>query len=128
MFVGIGLVIDAGSSFFLPRAVGSFRAFELASTGRKITAKECLELGLATQVVAKDDLEKEVLSLASKYAAGPTLAIGLIKHMLNQSSHSDLASMLALETDCQEKASRTHDFMEGATAFLEKRTPLFKGK
>ncbi len=128
MFVGIGLVIDAGSSFFLPRAVGSFKAFELASTGRKIPANECLALGLVNQIVAPENLQTEVAILAKKYANGPTIAIGLIKKMLNQSMYSDLPKMLALETDYQEKASKTSDFVEGVTAFLEKRTPKFNGK
>ncbi len=128
IFVSIGLVIDAGSSFFLPRLLGSQKAFELASTGRIVDAKECLELGLVNRVLPPNELDLAVEQTAKMYAKSATQAIGLIKKMLNQSYHSTLAQMLELEAVNQDMASQTHDFMEGVSAFLSKKAPNFKGQ
>ena len=127
IFVSIGLIIDAGSSYFLPRLIGSQKAFELASTGRIVEAKECLELGLVNKVVAKNELDFIVNQTAKMYANSATQAIGLIKKVLNQSYHSTLEQMLELEAINQDIAGKTNDFMEGVTAFLGKKTPDFKG-
>jgi 2-(1,2-epoxy-1,2-dihydrophenyl)acetyl-CoA isomerase len=128
IFVNIGLIIDAGSSYFLPRLLGSQKAFELASTGRIVEAEECLELGLISKVVPQNDLDKVVAETALMYAQGATQAIGLIKKVLNQSYHSTLEEMLELEADNQDIAGKTPDFIEGVTAFLQKRKANFKGK
>jgi 2-(1,2-epoxy-1,2-dihydrophenyl)acetyl-CoA isomerase len=128
IFVNIGLIIDAGSSYFLPRLLGSQKAFELASTGRIIEAQECLELGLVSKVVPQNELDKAVAETALMYAHGATQAIGLIKKVLNQSYHSTLEEMLELEAENQNIAGKTPDFMEGVTAFLQKRKANFKGK
>jgi 2-(1,2-epoxy-1,2-dihydrophenyl)acetyl-CoA isomerase len=128
IFVNIGLIIDAGSSFFLPRLLGSQKAFELASTGRIVEAQECLELGLVSKVVPQNDLDEVVAETALMYAQGATQAIGLIKKVLNQSYHSTLEEMLELEAENQDLAGKTSDFIEGATAFLQKRKANFKGK
>jgi 2-(1,2-epoxy-1,2-dihydrophenyl)acetyl-CoA isomerase len=128
IFVNIGLIIDAGSSYFLPRLLGSQKAFELASTGRIVEAQECLELGLISKVVPQNELDKTVAEAALMYAQGATQAIGLIKKVLNQSYHSTLEEMLELEAENQEIAGKTPDFIEGVTAFLQKRKANFKGK
>lgn len=127
IFVNIGLIIDAGSSYFLPRLLGSQKAFELASTGRIVEAQECFELGLVSKVVPQNELDKVVAETALMYAQGATQAIGLIKRVLNQSYHSTLEQMLELEAVNQDKASKTKDFIEGVTAFLQKRKANFKG-
>ncbi|CAF1478519.1 unnamed protein product [Rotaria sordida] len=128
IFVSIGLIIDAGSSYFLPRLLGSQKAFELASTGRIVEAKECLELGLVNKVFPPNELDLAVNQTAKMYAKSATKAIGLIKKMLNQSYHSTLSEMLELEAVNQDIAGQTHDFMEGVSAFLGKTLPNFKGK
>lgn len=128
IFVSIGLIMDAGSSFFLPRLVGSQKAFEICATGRIIEAKECIELGLVNQVVPENQLDETVHALATQFAKAPTKAVGLIKKVLNQSYHATLEQMLALEADCQDEAGKTSDFIEGVTAFLQKRKPNFKGQ
>ncbi len=128
IFVNIGLIIDAGSSYFLPRLLGSQKAFELASTGRIIEAQECLELGLVNKVVPQNDLDKTVAETANMYAQGATQAIGLIKKVLNQSYHSTLEEILELEAQSQDIAGKTTDFVEGVTAFLQKRKATFKGQ
>ncbi len=128
IFVSIGLIIDAGSSYFLPRIVGSQRAFELCSTGRRLSAQECLELGLVSKVVPANEFRATLEFVAQQYAKAPTKAIGLIKKVLNQSSHSSLEQMLELEAIHQDEAAQSHDFVEGVTAFLQKRPANFQGK
>lgn len=127
IFVNIGLIIDAGSSYFLPRLIGSQKAFELASTGRILEAQECLGLGLVNKVVPQNELDKVVAETALMYAQGATQAIGLIKKVLNQSYHSTLEQMLEIEAENQDQAGKTPDFIEGVTAFLQKRKANFKG-
>jgi 2-(1,2-epoxy-1,2-dihydrophenyl)acetyl-CoA isomerase len=128
IFVSIGLIIDAGSSFFLPRLIGSQKAFELASTGRIVEAKECFELGLVNKVVPTSELDITVETMAKIYAKAPTQAVGLIKKVLNQSYHSTLEEMLELEATHQDLAGKTQDFVEGVTAFLQKRPTNFQGR
>ena len=127
IFVNIGLILDAGSSYFLPRLLGSQKAFELASTGRIVEAKECFELGLVNKVVAPDELDLAVNQMAKMYAKSATKAIGLIKKVLNKSYHSTLEQMLELEAINQDIAGKSDDFIEGVSAFLGKKTPHFKG-
>jgi 2-(1,2-epoxy-1,2-dihydrophenyl)acetyl-CoA isomerase len=128
IFINIGLVLDSGSSYFLPRLIGSARAFELATTGRKVGAKEALEIGLVNKVVPLAGLDAAISEQVSIYAGAPTKAIGLMKKMLNKSFHSDLDTLLDYEATCQEIAGATADHREGVAAFLEKRKPVFKGE
>ncbi|MBP7510921.1 MAG: enoyl-CoA hydratase/isomerase family protein [Bacteroidia bacterium] len=127
VFVNVGLVLDSGSSYFLPRLVGAARAFELATLGGKVTANQALEWGMVNKVVKAEELDAEVSALAERYAAAPTKAIGLMKKMLNKSFTSDLDTMLEYEAYCQEIAGRSSDYKEGVTAFNEKRKPAFTG-
>ena len=127
VFVNVGLVLDSGSSYFLPRLVGSARAFELATLGGKVTASQALDWGMVNKVVKAEELDAEVAALAERYAAAPTKAIGLMKKMLNKSITSDLDTMLEYEAYCQEIAGRSSDYKEGVAAFNEKRKPAFTG-
>lgn len=127
-FVNIGLVLDSGSSYFLPRLVGAARAFEIATLGKKITAQEALQWGMINKVVPAAELDKAVDELADHYASAPTKAIGLIKKMLNKSFHSDLDAMLDTEAYLQEIAGTSKDYKEGVKAFVEKRKADFTGE
>lgn len=127
VFINIGLVPDSGSSYFLPRIVGTLKAFELCTLGSKVSAEEALGLGLVNQVVAPDQLDEVTYALAARYAAAPTKSIGLIKQMLNKASASTLDEMLDYEAYCQQIAGESEDYKEGVQAFLEKRKPQFRG-
>lgn len=127
VFINVGLVPDSGSSYFIPRAVPPAKAFELCTQATKITAQQALEWGMINRVVPAEQLDEEVNKQAAYYAAAPTLAIGMIKKMLNKATFSDLDTMLQYEAYCQEIAGRSGDYREGVTAFNEKRKPEFKG-
>lgn len=128
VFIHVGLVPDSGSSFFLPRLVGSLKAFELCTLGSKVSAHEALDMGLVNQVVTAEGLDHAVNQLAGRYASAPTKAIGLIKKMLQKSTTATLDDMLAYEAYCQEIAGKSEDFREGVMAFVEKRKPQFTGR
>jgi 2-(1,2-epoxy-1,2-dihydrophenyl)acetyl-CoA isomerase len=125
-FVRIGLVPDAGSSFFLPRLVGMAKATELAMLGDRVDATTALQLGLVTSVVPDAALLEAARALASRLARGPR-AVGLIKRQLNLALISDLHTQLGHEEDLQALALSSDDAVEGITAFLEKRPPVFTG-
>jgi 2-(1,2-epoxy-1,2-dihydrophenyl)acetyl-CoA isomerase len=128
VFINIGLVPDSGSSFFLPRLVGTAKAFEMCTMGTRVKAKEAVEIGLITKAVPADQLDAAVKEYTDYYANAPTNAIGLIKKMLNKSATSTLDDMLDYEAYCQEIAGGSEDYKEGVQAFLEKRKAAFKGK
>jgi 2-(1,2-epoxy-1,2-dihydrophenyl)acetyl-CoA isomerase len=125
LFVGIGLVMDGGSTYFLPRLVGMARAFELATTGRKVMAKEAFEIGLVNKVVPAGRLDADVAELAGYYANAPTPTIGMIKKMLNQSGNMTLEEVLNMEGNYQNIAGTHPNFSIGVQAFLTKTQPKF---
>lgn len=126
-FARIGLVPDAGTTFFLPRIVGLGRAMELALLADQIDAAEALRIGLVNRVVPDAGLAAAARELAERLARG-AYSLGLIKRALNQSLTSDLMTQLQREEDLQGLAFASADFREGARAFVEKRTARFEGR
>jgi 2-(1,2-epoxy-1,2-dihydrophenyl)acetyl-CoA isomerase len=127
-FTRIGLVPDAGSTFFLPRLIGTARAKGLTLLAEPLAAAQAEAWGLIWKAVPDDMLMAEAMALARKLAQGPTFALGLTKAAIDASLENDLDSQLALERDFQQAASGSQDFREGVTAFLEKRPARFAGK
>ena len=128
VFVKIGLMPDGGSTFFLPRAVGYAKAFELMSTGEIISAKDALALGLVNQVVPFEELDATVNAMAARLAVVAPIALRKIKEGLNHGLNSDLASALDFEAVIQGVCFQSDDFAEGVKAFLEKRKASFQGR
>jgi 2-(1,2-epoxy-1,2-dihydrophenyl)acetyl-CoA isomerase len=127
-FVNIGLIPDAGGSYFLPRQIGQARALVMTLLGEPIDAKVAAEWGLIWKAVPDSDFAAEVDALAKRLAEMPTVAIGLIKHAINVSGHHSLEQQLAVEAELQAQAAETEDYQEGRAAFLEKRKPRFFGR
>src|SRR5213594_2423818 len=126
-FIGVGLVPDSGSSYFLTRLVGPARALELIMTGRTVSAKDAATMGLVHKVVPTNELDQAVNELAQQLANGPTKALGLSKRIVNRVTSLELPDALEYEAIHQEIAGQTHDHLEAVTAFLEKRKPKFSG-
>lgn len=126
-FVKIGLVPDGGSSYLLARAIGRPRAMEMMLLGDKLPAATALDWGLVNRVVPDEAVDATALALARTLAAGPR-AIGLIKRVAWAALDAEFATALTNERVTQREAGRTADFVEGITAFREKRTPAFKGR
>jgi 2-(1,2-epoxy-1,2-dihydrophenyl)acetyl-CoA isomerase len=126
-FARIGLVPDCGGTWFLPRLVGTARARALRMLAEPLPADTAAEWGMIWQVVDDDRLMTQAHALASRLAAGPTVALGLIKQALDESGDNDLAGQLDLERDLQVEAAETPDHAEGVRAFLDKRAPIFTG-
>ena len=126
-FVRIGLIPDAGSTFFLPRLVGPALAAELTMLGEAIDAQRALSIGLVNRVVPDAELQSAAFELAARLARGPR-SIALIKRALNRSPQNDLQAQLDLEAQLQAESVGSADFMEGVSAFLEKRAASFSGR
>lgn len=127
-FSKIGLVPDAGGTWFLPRLVGSARARALMLLAEQITAEQAESYGLIWRVVDDDKLHDEAKALAARLAAGPTRAYAAIKQALHASESNSLAVQLDLERDLQVRLSTEPDNREGILAFLEKRAPKYTGR
>lgn len=126
-FSGIGLTLDAGASFHLPRLVGSGRAFELASSNRRVDAAEAERIGLIERVLPADGFAASAWEYTQQLAAGPTHAFALMKSSLAASFHNSLEQQLEAEALAQQTAAGTADAREGISAFLARRTPEFRG-
>ena len=129
VFARRGLVPDVGSTFFLPKLLGTEKALELIFTGDMINAQRAVELGLVSRMVPHEKLMDESIDLANRIAAGPPIALGLAKKAVYQGSvSSDLSAHLDLELSLNQLCFTTDDFKEGVRSFLEKRPPKFQGR
>ncbi|MCP8466432.1 2-(1,2-epoxy-1,2-dihydrophenyl)acetyl-CoA isomerase PaaG [Pseudomonas sp. ZM23] len=127
-FCKIGLIPDSGGTWTLPRLVGMARAKALALLGNRLSAEQAEQWGLIYQVVDDASLRDEALKLARHLATQPTYGLALIKRSLNASLNNSFDEQLELERDLQRLAGRSDDYREGVSAFMEKRTPSFKGR
>jgi 2-(1,2-epoxy-1,2-dihydrophenyl)acetyl-CoA isomerase len=127
-FINIGLMPDAGVTFFLPRVVGLGRAMQMSMLGDAVDAEEAYRIGLIGKVVPEDALSEETQKLAEQLAAMPTRALGRIKHSLYASFETDLETALEREAEGQTLCGYTQDHKEGVAAFFEKRAPEFTGR
>lgn len=125
-FVGIGLMPDGGGSYFLTRLLGVARALEMLMLGSRIDAAQAVSLGLASSMTADRDTEAAALALAKTLAEGPPLALARIKQAVHGSA-DELRAALARERDGQLALLASADAKEGVKAFLERRTPKFRG-
>jgi len=127
-FIGIGLVPDAGGTYFLHRLLGASRAFEWMTSNRRLSAAEAKEWGLVSEVVEPDALQARAAELAAFYAALPTRGVGMTKRLFDHAAGATLEEQLEHEAQLQSAATQTEDFREGVAAFLEKRPPNFTGR
>ncbi len=127
-FVNIGLVPDAGGSYFLPRLVGDARARGMAMLGEPVSGQQAAEWGLIWRAVPDEELLAEAGRVAQKLASMPTQAILLMKQAFAQSGTHTLDQQLDVERDLQRRAGRTADYREGVAAFLAKRPAVFTGR
>jgi len=128
LFSKIGLMPDGGASYFMPRLVGLGKTMELFYTAEIIDATECYRLGLVNRVVKIEELEKEVNSLAKKLTKGPPVAYRKLKEAVLASLTTNLDDALAIEVKGQVECLKTSDFLEGVSAFFQKREPEFRGE
>jgi 2-(1,2-epoxy-1,2-dihydrophenyl)acetyl-CoA isomerase len=125
-FSKIGLIPDAGGSWLLVERLGLARALGLAMTGDKLPAAQAKEWGMIWDV--QDDPLAAALALADKLATMPTKALVATRALLRDASTRSFGQHLDTERDTQSALGRTHDYIEGVTAFLQKRAPQFKGE
>jgi 2-(1,2-epoxy-1,2-dihydrophenyl)acetyl-CoA isomerase len=126
-FCKIGLVPDSGGSWNLPRAVGLARAKGLALLGDRLPAEMAEQWGLIWKCVDDDDLQKEAQTMARHFAVQPTVALGRIKKLLQESANNTLDTQLDLEQQAMQTLGQSENYREGVAAFMEKRPPVFKG-
>ncbi|MDR3520750.1 MAG: 2-(1,2-epoxy-1,2-dihydrophenyl)acetyl-CoA isomerase PaaG [Acidocella sp.] len=127
-FIRIGLIPDAGGTYFLPRLIGDSRARAMAMLGETITAEQAEAFGLVYKLFDDATFAEEALALAISLAAKPPQALAAMKQAFNASANNTLDAQLDLERDSQRKMGYTPDFAEGVKAFIEKRPAKFTGK
>jgi 2-(1,2-epoxy-1,2-dihydrophenyl)acetyl-CoA isomerase len=127
-FVNIGLVPDGGSSVFVPARAGFARAMQMSMLGERIAAEQALEWGLINRVVDDAELSTEAGALVERLAAGPTRSYAGAKRQLNARVYAGIEQQLGLEAQIQQEQAATADFIEGVSAFAEKRQARFEGR
>ena len=128
-FSKIGLIPDAGGTWFLIKKLGLARAMGAAMLSDKLAAKDAKEWGMIWDVAPEGaDCVAEALTLAQRLAAMPTQALVQTRHLLRAAASRELDAQLDAERDAQSALGRTHDYIEGVMAFREKRAPRFKGE
>jgi len=128
VFVRRGIAVDAAGAFLLPRLVGLQKAKEMVFFGDDMSAEDAQRWGLVSKVVPPEQLEAAAREWAERLAKGPTFAIGMSKRLLNRSLESSFETALEEEAMAQMLTTQSEDTREGMMAFMERRTPQFKGR
>jgi 2-(1,2-epoxy-1,2-dihydrophenyl)acetyl-CoA isomerase len=126
-FVNIGLVPDGGSSLLVPARVGFTRAAEMAMLGERVSAGQALGWGLVNRVWPDEEFPARADELVMRLAAGPTRSYAGAKRELNNWLYDRMDAQLEFEARIQQESAGSADFLEGVTAFTEKRQPRFTG-
>lgn len=126
-FTRIGLIPDAGGTFWLPRQIGFARAMGAMLFADKISARQAESWGMIYEAVPDESFAKRVQERAAQLATGPGTAYSALKSALRQSAATDLRGQLAVEAKLQAFCGKSADFREGVSAFIEKRSPRFTG-
>ncbi len=127
-FARIGLLPDAGGTWFMPRQMGFAKAMGAALFADKISARQADEWGLIWEAVADEEFETHWRKRAEYLAKGPTAGFGAIKKAVRGTYEKSLPQQLAAEAHLQGECGRSRDFAEGVVAFMEKRPPKFEGR
>ena len=127
-FSSIGLVPDAGGSYWLPRMIGQARALGFTLLGESLSAQQAETWGLIWKAIDDDRFDEEVEALVTRLAAAPTRGLGAAKSAIRAAAHNTLEQQLALESASQFECGRTEDYKEGVRAFKERRPPRFTGR
>jgi 2-(1,2-epoxy-1,2-dihydrophenyl)acetyl-CoA isomerase len=127
VWINMGFIPDLGATYYLPRIVGMEKALELMLSGEVINAEEALRIGLVSRIVPHERLMTDAKELATKIAAGPSVAVELTKRGLRRALSNDLKTQLDYESYAQNLCRKTEDHKEAVQAFKEKRKPKFRG-
>ncbi len=128
IFVKRAIVADTGSTWLLPRLVGTEWAYRLLYTGEIIDAAQASRIGLVSQVVPDGELPAATAALAGAIARGPSVAIELMKRLVQEGASRGLDEQIELEQFLQQITHQTEDAAEGRRSFLERREPVFRGR
>lgn len=127
-FVHVGLIPDSGNLYYLTQLVGQAKAAELSILGEKVSAVDAVDMGLANRLISVETWEEDVNAFATRLAALPTKAIGLIKRSLKAVTELTFEDYLEQEAQGQRIAGLTNDHREGINAFMGKRKPVYSGQ
>lgn len=127
-FTRIGLIPDAGGTYWLPRQMGAAKAMGAALFAEKITAREASDWGMIWEAVPDAEFAEHWSRRAQRLATGPTAAYRALKRAIRGSWENGLEGQLSLEAELQGECGRTRDFKEGVLAFVEKRPAMFEGR
>ena len=127
-FARIGLIPDAGGTYWLPKQVGFARAMGAALFAEPVSAKDAADWGMIWEAVPDQEFEAHWRARAAKLAAGPTLTYQNIKRAIRGSYNNTLDEQLIVEAKLQGQCGKTRDFREGVLAFLEKRPADYEGR
>jgi len=127
-FVRVGLVPDGGSTWLLPRLIGLARARELSLLAEKLPAETALEWGLINRVCEDEKVLDEAVAIGQRLADGPAIALAATRRLYWASPQNNFEEQIAMERQSQKMAGLTEDFVEGISAFLQKRPARFRGK